>query len=493
MSVDQLPILQVVLTLLAAPLCVIIRHNTAVWLFSLIVASATFAIAMTLLTMVVESGPISYAVGGWPPPWGIEYVVDLLDAFVLVVVSGIGAVVLLYAKESVEKEIREDRIYLFYTMYLLCLCGLLGITITGDVFNLFVFLEISALSTYVLISLGQDRRALTAAYNYLIMGTVGATFYIIGVGMLYVMTGSLNMADLALILPTLSDTTTVLAGLAFMTIGICMKLALFPLHFWLPNAYTFAPSVVTAFLAATATKVSVYALIRIAFTVFGETDLLETLPIANIMMVLAVIAMFAGSAVAIYQQNLKRMLAYSSLAQVGYMILGISLLTAAGISGGLIHIFNHAIMKCALFLVMGCVFYQVGSVRIQDFAGLGKQMPVTMAAFVVSGLSIIGVPATVGFISKWVLITAVLNEGLWFVAVLILASSLLAVFYIWRVVEQAYFKPAPEGREVTEAPLSMLVPMWIMCGLSVWFGLDGGTTVRVSNMAANFLIGGGAQ
>ncbi len=494
MFAEHLPILQVILPLMAAPICLIVRRSTFAWLIALLASTLSFAISLSLLTQVYSSGPISYLLGNWAAPWGIEYVVDLVSAFVLVVVSGIGTAVLLYAQESVTKEIRSDRIYLFYTMYLLCLSGLLGIAITGDIFNLFVFLEVSALSTYVLISLGQDKRALTAAYNYLIMGTVGATFYIIGVGMIYVMTGSLNMADLALILPTLSDTTTILAAFAFITIGICLKLALFPLHFWLPNAYTFAPSVVTAFLAATATKVAVYSLIRLYFTVFGQTGLLQDLPVANILMVFAVIAMFAGSAVAIFQKNLKRMLAYSSLAQIGYMILGISLITAAGLSGGLIHIFNHAIMKCALFLVMGCVFYRVGSVKIDDFAGLGKEMPLTMAAFVVAGLSIIGVPSTVGFISKWVLITAVLNEGLWPIAVLILASSLLAVFYIWRIVEQAYFKPAPEGRPaVIEAPISMLIPMWGMAGASIYFGINGNMTVRLSNYAANLLMNGVAQ
>jgi multicomponent Na+:H+ antiporter subunit D len=491
---SHLPVLQVIVPLMSAPICLFLRRvPIATWAIALAVSWFCFGVSVTLLLQVLDTGTIVYEIGGWAAPWGIEYRVDLVNAFVLVIVAAVGAVTTPYAWTSVRREIAPRRVYLFFTMFNLCLAGLLGIAITGDAFNLFVFLEISALSGYALIAMARDRRALTAAYRYLVMGTVGATFYVIGVGLLYMMTGTLNMADLADKLPQVAGTRTILAALAFLTVGIGLKLAMFPLHTWLPNAYTRAPSVVTAFLAATATKVAVYALIRVYFTIFGKVDIFETMPIREVLMVLAIIAMFAGSLVAIFQENVKRLLAYSSIAQVGYMVLGISFATVTGLSGGILHLFNHALMKCALFLVMGCVFYRMGAVTMKDFEGLGKRMPLTMAAFVVSGLSLIGVPLTVGFVSKWVLIQAAFEQGMWLIAALIVASSLLAVIYIWRIVEAAYFRPSPEGAEkVTEAPLSLVVPTWIMALASVYFGVDATRTVDIARAAASMLIGGGS-
>ncbi len=495
MIAHHLPILQIIVPLMAAPVVIIIRRPAIAWLLATLITWTTLIIALALMSQVLGDGPIVYRIGGWAAPWGIEYRIDQIGALVLIIVSAIGSVVMPYARLSVEKEIPADRIYLFYGMYLLCLTGLLGIAITGDVFNLFVFLEISSLSSYVLIALGRDRRALTAAYRYLIMGTIGATFYIIGVGLMYMSTGTLNMLDLASLIPSVIESRTVLAGLAFLIVGISLKLALFPLHLWLPNAYAYAPSVVTAFLAATATKVAVYILIRIIFTVFGVTQILAVLPsVQDVLMAFALVGIFAASAVAIYQDNVKRLLAYSSVAQIGYMILGISMLSTLGLAGGIIHLFNHALTKCALFLALGCVAYRTGGAGIKDMQGLGRQMPWTMAAFVVGGLSLIGIPLTVGFVSKWYLVQAALEKGLWPVAGLIVAGSLLAVIYVWRVIEAAYFKAAAEDAPaVSEAPLAMLVPLWIIAAASIYFGVNASQTMDIALGAADVLLHGAAQ
>jgi multicomponent Na+:H+ antiporter subunit D len=486
----HLPILQVVVPLMAAPTCMILRNGRAAWVLALVITWTAFAVALSLLRQVIDSGPISYAIGGWAPPWGIEYRVDILSACVLVIVTSIGAVVVPFARASVEREVASDRIYLFYTMYLLCLAGLLGITITGDAFNLFVFLEISSLSSYVLISLGRDRRALTAAFRYLIMGTIGATFYIIGVGMMYMVTGTLNIADLAARLPAMADSRTVHMALAFLTVGISLKLALFPLHLWLPNAYAYAPTAVTVFLAATATKVAVYVMFRIVYTVFGGPAIFEQVPIDQMLMGFGMLAMIGASLVAVFQSNVKRLLAYSSLSQIGYMILGLSLANVTGIAGGIVHLFNHAMMKGVLFMAMGCVFYRVGSVQIDALAGLGRRMPFTMAGVVVGGLSLIGAPLTVGFVSKWYLIQGALERGLWPVALVILASGLLALIYVWRIVEAAYFRPSPDGATgIREAPLSMLIPLGILSAACIVFGIDATATMDLAFAAARSLLG----
>jgi len=488
----NLPALQVVVPLLAAPVCLLLRHRRAAWLLAALVTWATFAVALGLLVRVAEQGTISYAIGDWAPPWGIEYRVDLFAALVLVIVSGVGSLVMPFARANVEREIPAERIYLFYVMYLLCLTGLLGIAITGDAFNLFVFLEISSLSSYVLISLGHDRRALTAALRYLIMGTLGATFYVIGIGLLYMMTGTLNMADLAQRVPDLLYLRTTGAALAFLIVGIGLKLALFPLHLWLPNAYAFAPTTVTIFLAATATKVSVYVIIRIIYTIYGGLPVYESVAIDDALMGLGMLSMVAAGLVAIYQSNVKRMLAYSSVSQIGYMVLGLSFGNVIGLAAGIVHLFNHALMKAALFMAVGCATQRVRAVTFDDLAGLGRQMPVTMGSLVVGALSLIGLPLTVGFVTKWYLIQAALEDGAWLAVIVILASGLFAVIYTWRIVEAAYFRPPPEGREeVREAPLEMLVPLAILAGACVVFGIGATWPMDLALAAAKSLMGVG--
>ena len=486
----HLPALQVVIPLLSAPICAILRRGYPAWLLSLFVSWLSFAISVSLLGQVLTDGPISYLLGGWAAPWGIEYKVDILSAFVLLLVSAIGAIIMLFAPQSVESEIEKDRISLFYTMYLLTFAGLLGIAITGDAFNLFVFLEISSLSTYVLVSLGKSKRAMTAAFRYLILGTVGATFYVIGVGLMYQMTGTLNIADLGERLPAVAETRTILIALAFLTIGIGLKAGLFPLHIWLPNAYCFAPSVVTSFLAATATKVAIYALLRVYFTVFGIKTI-ESLPVSELLLAMGLIAIVLMSTVAIYQNDAKRLLAYSSIAQIGYMVIGVSMLTVNGLTATTIHLFNHALMKAVLFLALAAIFYRINSVNIKDMAGLGKAMPFSMAAFLIGGLSLIGVPLTVGFVSKWYLILAALENGWWPVAILILFSSLLAVIYIWKIIEVTYLTTRPkEAPEVTEVSLQMLIPIWALVCANIYFGIDTDLTVSVAESIAQALIGG---
>lgn len=487
----NLPALQVVLPLLGAVICAFFHRGIYAWGVALIVSLAMPLISAGLLIQVLDSGPISYAMGGWKPPIGIEYRVDIVNVFLLLLVSVIGAVIMPYAKRSVEKEIPADRQAWFYAIYLLCLCGLLGMAITGDAFNVFVFMEVSSLAAYTLIAMGRDRRALLAAYQYLVMGTIGATFYVIGVGLLYSMTGTLNMADMASRLGGLEDSRAVLAAMAFLTVGISLKLALFPLHVWLPNAYAFAPSVATVFLAATATKVAVYLLLRFFFTVLGTVFVHKTLLFADIVLVLSLAAMFGASLVAVFQDNVKRMLAYSSVAQIGYITLGIALANQTGLTGGIVHLFNHALMKGALFMAIGAVFYRIGSVKLDDLAGIGKRMPITMGAFAIAGLSIIGAPGTVGFISKWYLVLGSFEQGMWWLAFLIVASSLIAVVYIGRIIEIVWFRPVSKvARRAKEPPLSMLLPTLLLVAATVYFGIDTSASAGIAGRAAEWLLAG---
>ncbi len=491
--IEHLPILQILVPMLTAPLCVLSRRPLVSWGLALAATWFALATSIQLLIRVLAEGTISYELGGWPPPWGIELRIDLVNVFVLLTVTAISSVVLTAAPRSLEKEIAEQRHYLFYAAYLLCMTGLLGMTATGDAFNVFVFLEISSLSSYILISMGTHRRALHAAFQYLVMGTLGGTFVLLGVGMLYMVTGTLNIVDMGARLGEVGPNRTVLVALAVIVVGTSIKLALFPLHSWLPNAYTYAPAMVTAFLAATATKVAYYVLVRFVFRVFGVELAFTALRLDAVLMPMAILAMFIASTVAIYQSDVKRMLAYSSLAQIGYMVLGLSLASVTGLTGGIVHLFNHAIMKSALFLALACVVLRIGSTKLDDLRGLGQRMPLTSAAFVGGGLGLIGVPMTAGFVSKWYLVLAALEGGFWPVSVLILLSSLLAVIYIWRVVEVIYFQSPPEGAAaVKEAPWSILVPTWILVGATFYFGISTSLTVGVASKAAALLVNGDA-
>jgi len=488
---EHLQILVVVVPLLAAPLCAVLPGRRLPWALATLATAASLVMAVALVDQVQTLGPRSYALGGWPPPWGIEYRLDAANALVQLLVTALATVVMAYAGTSAAQEIGADRQGGFYAGMLLLVAGLLGITARGDAFNAFVFVEISSLSTYALIALGRDRRALTASFRYLIMGTVGATFFLIGVGLLYAMTGTLNMADLAERLPAVAGTRTVQTAVAFLVTGICLKLALFPLHLWLPNAYAYAPSAVSALLAATSTKVAVYLLVRFLYTVLGADFSFGQLPIAGVLLVLAVTGMLSASAVAITQPDARRLLAYSSVAQVGYMVLGIALGSFLGLTAALLHLLNHALMKGALFLALGCISYRVGSTAVASLAGLGRRMPWTMAAVVAGGLSLVGVPLTVGFVSKWYLVLAALEAGSGGLVAAILISSLLALAYLWRLVEVAYFHSPAEPREVAEAPWSLLLPTWLLVLANFWFGIDAGATVALAEQAARALQGSG--
>ena len=491
---DHLPVLQVVIPLISAPLIVFLGNRKLAFAIAFAAGITAFVIACLLLAQVSDGSIISYHIGGWAPPLGIEYRIDALNALVLMLISGIGVVVLPYAYSSIKFEIPKHQHTLFYALYMLCLTGLLGMVATGDAFNVFVFLEISSLSTYVLVALGANKnpRALTAAYDYLVMGTIGATFFVIGLGMLYMATGTLNMADLATRIADQGANRTVQAAFTFIVVGMSLKAAMYPLHHWLPNAYTFAPSAVTTFLAATATKAAIYVLLRFMFSVFNPGFHFEDWTLYLIFIPFALLAMFAASFVAVFQTNLKRMLAFSSIAQIGYMLLGIAMLNVTGLSATIVHLVNHGISKAALFMGVGALVMYSGSAFFDNLNGLGRKMPLTGATMVAGGLSLIGVPGTAGFISKWVLVQAAFENGWWLIAVAIMLSSLLAVIYVWRMFEVLYLKEPVEGCTAKDPPLPMLIPMLLLAGASIWFGFDTELTLGSARVAAEGLLAGSA-
>lgn len=476
---EQYPALIVVVPLLSAIVVFIAGwfNRKCCYILSVATLVACSLLSISLMREVIVNGNISYWMSGWEPPWGIEYFVDHLSGFMLMVVSFIALFTVIASKKSLDAEI-PGKDPAFYSLFLLLVAGLLGIVISGDLFNIFVFFEITSIACYVLIASGRNKAAPVAAFNYLILGTIGASFYLIGVGFVYIATGSLNIQDLATILPALLESNVILVACAFFTVGISIKAGLFPVHTWMPDSYSTAPDAVSPLIASLMTKVSAYVLIRLMFTMFPPGFSLETLPIFTILGWLSVAAIIAGGIWALAQKDLKTMLSYILIVEVGYIVMGISLGNRAGLTGSILHIMNDALMMACMFLIVAAVAYKTGNKDISQVTNLNKKMPFTMGAFVIAAISLIGLPPTCGFFSKWYLFLGTIDAGQWPFTVALVIGGLINAVLFFRIIETVYFKVRIERGSpdalacvvtnhddthekvvMDEAPLTMLLPI----------------------------------
>ena len=486
----NLPILVVLCPLITSLFVVLIPNIFFSWILTTLSTFLTFLFSILLYQDIQIHSHISYALGKWMPPICIEYIIDKVAIIPIIIISGISFIATIFAYKIMPEEIEKKSISKVYSLWLLAIAGLLGLVTTGDAFNLFVFLEISSLASVALVAMGaqKDKQALVAAYNYLIIGAVGATLYVIGVGLLYGITGTLNMEDLTNRISDLNNNKALIAGFGFMIIGIMVKAAVFPLHIWLPRAYAYAPSAVSVLLAATATKASLYILARILFSVFENSENLINNTLLYVILPLSIIAMFAGTIMAIYEKDIKRLLAHSSVAQIGYITLAFAIGTKASIAAGFIHMFNHAIIKGGLFIAITSLgFFIQKRVTINNLSGLGRAMPITFFCFVLCSLSLAGLPLTAGFISKLYLIKATISSDAIWIAILILISSALSVVYLWKMIEVMWMR---EGRKIVikENP-AIYISLIIITFFNIYFGLDASLVVNGSFEAAEKLIG----
>ena len=470
--VDQLPAIIIVTPLIASFFIFFAGWWSIKSAFPLAVTAMSICVisSVGILKSVIANGNISYWLGGWQPPWGIEYQIDHFNAIMLVLVSALGLLITIHSKKSVERELPE-KTTLFWSLFILMITGLLGICITGDLFNLFVLLEVASLSGYALISMG-EKNAVYASFRYVIIGTIGASFYLLGVGYLYITTGSLNMADLSQLLPDLYNSKTVFVGFTFIIIGLGIKMAMFPLHGWLPDAYTHAPSAVSTSVAPLVTKVMAYALIRVMFTVFKAEFPVSIVQVTDIMVWFGTLAIFLGALMALSQTDYKRMLSYIIIAEIGFIVGGIGVANATAVKGAVFHIVNDALMVACLFMVAGLVMYRTDGHRIADFKGIFKTMPITATVLTVGALAVIGVPPTCGFFSKWYLLLGGIEAGQWGFVIALLACTLINVALFFRIIDKGlYVHSHNEGRVITEpsnkpfigeVPLSMMLPAIIL-------------------------------
>lgn len=489
--IDQAPAIVLLVPFLTAVLVVLVGMKYERACFPLVLLGLSFSVAAAVQTIlqVVEAGTLRYYMGGWPPPFGIEFRIDGLNALVALTVSTVALISAVYSKNRVPEE-NGDKISIYYTLLLLVVTGLLGMVLTGDAFNLYVLLEVSALTSYALIAMG-TRRATVAAFKYAIIGTIGASFYLLGVGYLYIKTGSLNMFDIheVLVAEDLHRSTTVLVAFILITVGVWIKMAFFPLHAWLPNSYTFAPTTTSCLLGPLVTKVMVYVMIRMMLTVFDPVYTFVQLNWGDIVVWMAVIAILVGSLSALAQTDLRRMLAFLIVAEVGYMVGGVWLANTAGLVGAIYHLIADVFMTLCVFLFAGIVFAKTGKREITATHGLFAKMPLTMAGLAVGALSLIGIPPTAGFFSKWYLIQGGMASGHWGYVVALLISSLAMAVLFFRIFEYALFgvKPA-EGHgdhhagdqgKFSEASASMLLPLMGTASLVLLIGIFNQSIVSI--------------
>jgi multicomponent Na+:H+ antiporter subunit D len=441
---SPLPPLLVVVPLLVSitALAVGYRFDRAAWSIAAIGAVLQLAIAGALAWRVFTAGRVIHVLGGFVPPFGIVLVVDGLSALLAVLIAVVTVGVLVYLRQA------GPRGSAFYAEFMLLVAGLSGLGTTGDVFNMYVFLEITGLAAYALVASGDSGLAAVAALKYLLLGTVGASLFLLGVGYALIATGTLTMADLAVRLAEVGyRSTPVRAAFAFMVVGLGVKIAIFPLHTWQPDAYSASPDGVSAFISALVSTVSAYALVRVIYSVF-TVDFLAANPIArDLLLYGAALSVIAGSALAITQREVKRTLAYSSVSQFGLVVVGFALANRAGLVGGIIHLLGHAIVKGSLFLAVGIIAMRTDARTIEEYAGLAGRVPVASAAFAVLAFTMIGVPPAVGFVGKWYILLGAVEAGEWVVALVVVVSTLLTLAYFARLIERMYFSPAIDSTD----------------------------------------------
>ncbi len=467
--ISHAPILAILLPLFAAflmPVIGILSRRRGIkrareW-FAIAVVLAEFAVVASMLPAVWGGQVLVYQLGGWQPPWGVNLAIDGLNLLVALIVAGIGTLVMIYSFVYMERDTGLDQ---YYTLFLLIVAGMMGVALTGDIFNLYVFFEIMCISSYALVAFRRKWQSIEASIKYMIVSSLGTSFILLGIALLYGLVGSLNIADLAQKLGQVSP-SAVIVPLALFVTGLGIKIAVVPLHMWMPDAYQAAPSAVAALFSGATATVGIYAMVRVVYTLFGA------FAIGIMLAALGLVTMVIGALMALAQRDLKRLLAYSGISQVGYVLLGIGLGTVLGIQGGLFHLFNNAIYKTMLFMIAGAIIYRVGTSNMDQLGGLWKNMPVTATLFVVGALAISGVPPFNGFASKWMIYVAGIEAGQPVFTIIALITSALTLAYFLKALNSIFLGQRPKHlSDVKETPLPMMFPIMLLAVLCVVFGV----------------------
>ena len=436
----HIPILIIISPLLAAFLVLLTRKYKIILATTSIIISIVFI--LTLSSRILSGDKVIYHLGGWRGPLGISLMIDGLSFFFSLIVLGLGLLVIIYSIP----ERHYGRTY--YFLLLISLSSMIGISFTADIFNMYVFYELLSLVVYLLIAYNEKGMALKASFNYLIMGGVGLSFFLLGIGFLYAMTGTLDISHIAERLPAAFDSSVKMVIMSFVLIatGIGIKIAVFPLHGWLPDAHSMAPSPVSALLSGITVEIGIYCLIRVIYNVFSTEAFSIIINSGHtILIVLGVVTLLFGAGMALVQTDLKRLLAYSTINQIGIIFIGLGIGTEMGLTGALFHVLNHAMIKGALFFCAGIMIAKAGTREVQGFSGFGRQQPSIAFAFTIASLGMIGIPPTNGFVSKWLICLAAVEAGYTVLAVIILIASAITAAYYFRVIQMFFSNPPKQS------------------------------------------------
>ena len=473
----QIPIISQLILLSSALIFPLLKKNKVikVQVIGLISLLTVFALSIILLVEVTTNGAFYYQFGNYSASIGIEYLIDEFSALMGVFISGLSLLIFVYSLGDLTHEISIKQIGGYYTLALLMIFSMLGLNYSNDLFNVYVFMELLTLTIAGIIAIKQKKENYMSAFRYVLLNEIGSISFLFGIALLYMVTGHLNMTNL---FNTIQQVYAIFPAninlaLAFMLTGLAIKGALFPLHIWLPDAHSTAPTPSSAWLSGVGVKIYVVAMIKIIYRVIG-TPILQSTNIPEVLQIISLTGMIFGSIFAIAQTDVKRMLAYSSVAQLGYIFLGIGLISSLGLRAALFQIFSHGIIKVALFLAAGVFIYLENKRIIKTFAGIGQTMPLSLTAFSLGAVAMVGIPLTSGFISKLYLGVAVMENNQYILLAGILFSSLLNLIYYLPIVTTGFLSIPKTGYvkpKLEKIPLSMLLPLIVLGLLIVGIGI----------------------
>ncbi|OGS23067.1 MAG: hypothetical protein A2252_08075 [Elusimicrobia bacterium RIFOXYA2_FULL_39_19] len=447
----------------------------------------TFVLMVLSLKLLIKGGFTSYNIGGWAPPLGINLVADGLSILILVIINTIVFVAANYSIGYIGKYTSK---WTYFALYLVMLASMNAAVLTGDLFNLLIWIEVGGVASYALVAFGTRAEELEASFKYAVLNTVGLLFILMGVCLLYAYTSTLNMADMAQILAQKPDNKLISFVIVLFLIGAGMKSAIVPFHAWLPDAHSSAPSPISALLSGVLVKsLGIYTLLRVMFNVFGITLL-----ISKTFLIMGTASIILGGILAVYQNDIKRMLAYSTISQIGYIFFALGLGTPLGYFAALFHLVNHAYAKALMFMTAGAVVNAADDIRdIREMGGFGKKMPVTSITSIIGSMSISGIPPFGGFWSKLLIIVAAIQAGQYMGAFIAVIISIITLSYYLKLQKHVFFgELKSKWAGIKEAPVSMCVSMIVLAAVCIGLGLLYVPALKaiVLDPAVNVLING---
>lgn len=438
--INSLPLVSILILFLASFVMPLFKKKGTVKAISVLSMTSSFIVSIVTLIYVQKNGAYIYSVGHFEGPIGIEFFVGNIETLLSTIFTFVALMITWFSVYSIDGDIKEKRISLYYLLVNILIASILGLLYTNDLFNAFVFIEIGTITSCGIIIVKDKKENIKATLKYLIMSTLGSGLVLMGIAFIFSITGQLNLSYIhEAIAPVYNDyQNAILIALGLFTIGIGVKSAMFPLHSWLPDAHSSAPTSSSAILSSLVLKGYVYLLIKILYRAFG-LEIINEFPVLRVILILGSLGMIMGSVFAIFQKELKRVIAYSSVAQMGYVFFGIGLGTELGFTIAIFHMIAHAVTKSALFLISGTMIHKTGSKKVEDLKGIGKEMPLTLTLFLFGSLSMVGIPVLPGFVSKWYLSLATIEAGELIMIAVILLSSLLNAVYYFPIVINGFF------------------------------------------------------